>query len=71
MNITKGYLTDLHIHSSFSYDSNEKCERYIEKALERGDKSIGFVQHYDYDCFLTGVKLRFAIWTRIKTKSTG
>ena len=56
MNITNGYLTDLHIHSSFSYDSNEKCERYIEKALERGDKSIGFVQHYDYDCFLTGGK---------------
>lgn len=56
MNITNGYLTDLHIHSSFSYDSDEKCEKYVERALERGDKSIGFVQHYDYDCFLIGNK---------------
>ncbi len=56
VNITSDYLTDLHVHSSFSYDSEEITEHYIRKAIERGDERIGFVQHYDYDCFLTGDK---------------
>lgn len=56
MIITDGYLTDLHVHSSFSYDSDEATENYIKKAIGRGDKRIGFVQHYDYDCFLIGDK---------------
>ena len=56
MNIISGYLTDLHVHSSFSYDSDERMEKYIEKAIAQGDKRIGFVQHYDYDCFLAGEK---------------
>ena len=71
MEIKNGYLTDLHVHSVFSYDSEETTENYIRKAIERKDERIGFVQHYDYDCFLTGEKLRFAIWMRIKTKLTG
>ena len=71
MEIKNGYLTDLHVHSVFSYDCEETTENYIRKAIERGDERIGFVQHYDYDCFLNGEKLRFAIWMRIKTKLTG
>ena len=56
MNIKNWYLTDLHVHSSFSYDCEEATENYIRKAIERGDERIGFVQHYDYDCFLVGDK---------------
>ena len=56
MEIKSGYLTDMHVHSSFSYDSEEVTENYIIKAIERGDERIGFVQHYDYDCFLAGDK---------------
>lgn len=56
MDIRNGYLTDLHVHSIFSYDCEETTENYIRKAIARGDKRIGFVQHYDYDCFLTGEK---------------
>ena len=56
MEIKNGYLTDLHVHSSFSYDCEEPTENYIRKAIERGDERIGFVQHYDYDCFLVGDK---------------
>ena len=56
MEIKNGYLTDLHVHSIFSYDSEETTENYIRKAIERKDERIGFVQHYDYDCFLAGDK---------------
>lgn len=56
MEIKNGHLTDLHVHSSFSYDCEEATENYIRKAIERGNERIGFVQHYDYDCFLTGEK---------------
>lgn len=56
MEIKNGYLTDLHVHSSFSYDSEEITENYIRKAIASGDRRIGFVQHYDYDCFLIGDK---------------
>ena len=56
MEIKNGHLTDLHVHSSFSYDCEETTENYIRKAIGRGDDRIGFVQHYDYDCFLAGDK---------------
>ena len=56
MEIKNGHLTDLHVHSSFSYDCEETTENYIRKAIGRGDERIGFVQHYDYDCFLAGDK---------------
>ena len=56
MEIKNGHLTDLHVHSSFSYDCEEATENYIRKAIERGDERIGFVQHYDYDCFIIGDK---------------
>ena len=71
MDIKNGYLTDLHVHSSFSYDSEEVTENYIRKAIARGDKRIGFVQHYDYDCFLTGEKTSLCDLNAYKTKLTG
>lgn len=56
MEIKNGHLTDLHVHSSFSYDCEKTTENNIRKAIGRGDERIGFVQHYDYDCFLAGDK---------------
>lgn len=47
-------ITDLHIHSTFSYDSKSPAEDYVIAAVARGDKRIGFSEHYDYDCKLCG-----------------
>ena len=47
-------ITDLHIHSTFSYDSKSPAEDYVIAAVARGDKMIGFSEHYDYDCKLCG-----------------
>lgn len=55
MDTKENFSPDLHIHSFFSYDGNEKTETYIKKAVERGDKIIGFSEHYDFDCRLLGV----------------
>ncbi len=52
MKMIKNCLTDLHVHSRFSYDSDEETEKYVEKAVALGEGRIGFVQHYDYDRFL-------------------
>ena len=54
MDTKENFSPDLHIHSFFSYDGNEKTETYIKKAVERGDKIIGFSEHYDFDCRLLG-----------------
>ncbi len=71
MNIISGYLTDLHVHSSFSYDSDESMEKYIEKAIAQGDKRIGFVSITITTVFWREKKLRFAIRKLIKEKQTG
>lgn len=42
-------MIDLHLHSTFSYDGEGEPENYIKKAIESGDKIIGFSEHYDYD----------------------
>lgn len=47
-------IIDLHIHTKFSYDGKSDMEEYIIAALSRGDKAIGFSEHYDYDCTLCG-----------------
>lgn len=54
MDTKENLSPDLHIHSFFSYDGNEKTEAYIKKAVERGDKIIGFSEHYDFVCRLLG-----------------
>lgn len=42
-------LADLHVHTKFSYDSQELPQRYIERALELGCSYVGFSEHYDLD----------------------
>lgn len=47
-------LVDVHLHSKFSFDSNEKISNYLEKSRELGVPVIGFSEHYDYDAVLDG-----------------
>lgn len=47
-------LIDVHIHSRFSFDSNEEISNYLEKARESGVPVIGFSEHYDYDAVHDG-----------------
>lgn len=47
-------LIDVHVHSAFSFDSDEKTENYIDEAKKRNIPIIGFSEHYDYDAFLDG-----------------
>ena len=47
-------MTDLHLHTRFSHDSEETAENYVLAAKARGYKSLGFTEHYDYDVFLDG-----------------
>lgn len=47
-------MTDLHIHTSFSHDSEEDMEKYIERALALGKRAVGFSDHYDYLCIENG-----------------
>jgi histidinol-phosphatase (PHP family) len=49
-------MIDIHIHTKFSFDSEEQPENYIEKARELNVPVIGFSEHYDYDAFLEGDK---------------
>lgn len=45
-------MTDLHIHTNFSFDSKEPTESYVRAAAARGDIALGFSEHCDYDVFL-------------------
>ncbi|MGN0812796.1 MAG: histidinol-phosphatase HisJ family protein [Candidatus Coproplasma sp.] len=49
-------MIDVHLHTKFSFDSEEEPEKYIKKAIEYGVKTIGFSEHYDFDAFLDGEK---------------
>ena len=53
MSFTKEII-DLHIHTVFSYDGKSRAEEYVLSAIAAGDKRIGFSEHYDYDCELSG-----------------
>jgi len=50
-------LIDIHVHSSFSFDSDEKIENYLAEARRRGVPVIGFSEHYDYDAYLDGADI--------------
>lgn len=39
----------MHIHTEFSFDSDEKLENYIRAAIERGDFAIGISDHCEYN----------------------
>ncbi len=42
-------ITDCHVHSDFSGDSQTPMEQTIERAIELGLKKICFTDHMDYD----------------------
>lgn len=47
-------LSDCHVHSSFSPDSNSDPEQMIESAIEKGLPVICFTDHEDKDNFIEG-----------------
>lgn len=53
-------MIDLHVHTSFSFDSNEPAENYICEAKKQGENVIGFSEHYDYDAVLDGANITVA-----------
>ena len=53
-------LVDIHLHSGFSFDSNEKCENYLSAARDAGVPVIGFSEHYDYDALIDGANITVA-----------
>lgn len=53
-------MIDVHIHTRFSFDSEELPENYIEEARSRNVSVIGFSEHYDYDAFLDGAQISLA-----------
>ena len=42
-------ITDCHLHTAFSGDSDTPVRRQIEKAMELGMKEICITDHHDYD----------------------
>lgn len=47
-------MIDIHLHTRFSFDSEELPENYLKRAEELGVPAVGFSEHYDYDAFLDG-----------------
>lgn len=50
-------MIDIHVHSRFSFDSEENPENYIRTAQELCVPVLGFSEHYDYDAFLDGADI--------------
>lgn len=59
-------MVDIHLHSSFSHDSDEVQENYIKRAIGLGESTLGFSEHYDYDAVLQGDDLPLADCTAYK-----
>lgn len=53
-------MIDVHLHSRFSFDSEEAPENYIKRAVASGIGVIGFSEHYDFDARLDGEALALA-----------
>ena len=51
-------MTDIHLHTSISHDSDEPIENFIMAAVKRGDGALGFSEHYDYDVYLAGDEIK-------------
>ncbi len=59
-------MTDMHIHTRYSFDSEEEPGNYIRAAIACREVSLGFAEHYDYDAYLDGEKGQLAdIWSFI------
>lgn len=54
-------LSDFHIHSSFSSDSEANPEDIIQTAIKKGLKRICFTDHNDYDYPLEDGKVMFQL----------
>lgn len=50
-------MIDVHVHTRFSFDSDEEPEKFIRFAQEAGVPVIGFSEHYDYDAYLDGADI--------------
>ena len=50
-------MADLHIHTKFSPDSSEEPQAYIDEAILKKEKIIGFSEHMDFDYL--ALKLKF------------
>lgn len=53
-------MIDVHVHTRFSFDSDEKPENYIAIAKKSSVPAIGFSEHYDYDAYLDGAGIELA-----------
>lgn len=42
-------MTDLHLHTRYSFDGKESPKSYIATAVGQGDKFIGFADHCEYN----------------------
>lgn len=50
-------FSDYHVHSSFSFDSEESPRAIVEKAIALGMKQICFTDHQDFNGQLRGNRL--------------
>lgn len=53
-------FADLHLHTKFSFDSNEEMKNYINASKRKGEPVLGFSEHYDYDAVLDGSEISVA-----------
>lgn len=53
-------FVDIHLHSAFSFDSDESTENYLIAAKKAGVPAIGFSEHYDYDALIDGANITVA-----------
>ncbi|MFR1493684.1 MAG: PHP domain-containing protein, partial [Eubacterium ventriosum] len=47
-------FSDYHVHSSFSFDSEESPRAIVEKAIALGMKQICFTDHQDFNWPIEG-----------------
>lgn len=50
-------FSDYHVHSSFSFDSEESPRAIVEKAIALGMKQICFTDHQDFNWPIEGNRL--------------
>ncbi|MDE7075858.1 MAG: histidinol-phosphatase HisJ family protein [Clostridia bacterium] len=53
-------FVDIHLHTKFSFDSQEEIENYVCAAKQAGNPAVGFSEHYDYDAVLDGENISVA-----------